>query len=124
MLRTLLFIGLGGGAGSIMRYLTSVLAVKLLGRGFPAGTLIVNILGCFLAGVLIGLLDRHSVAPDANLRLMLIAGFCGGYTTFSAFSVENLGMLQSGNYVMALANIFVSVIIGLAGVWLGTLITR
>jgi crcB protein len=107
-----------------MRYLTSVLAVKLLGRGFPAGTLIVNILGCFLAGVLIGLLDRHSVAPDANLRLMLIAGFCGGYTTFSAFSVENLGMLQSGNYVMALANIFVSVIIGLAGVWLGTLITR
>jgi CrcB protein len=106
---TLLLVFLGGGVGSLCRYGTSTLISRWLGTGFPAGTLIVNLLGSFLIGCIAEYLNQHSTAP-VQLRLLLITGFLGGYTTFSAFSLESAALLQRGDYGTALAYILVSVL--------------
>lgn len=122
MLKPLLLIGLGGGIGSMLRYLTSVLANKYFPSIFPWGTFIVNILGCFLIGLLLGFFERNAMA-NPGLKFFFITGFCGGYTTFSAFAAENMVLFQSGNLLPAFLYIAASVIIGLAAVWLGLFLT-
>ena len=91
MLKSILLVGVGGAAGSMLRYLTALLVNRYANSHFPWATFTVNILGCFLIGLLFGLLDKQQVA-NQNIRLLLITGFCGGYTTFSAFSIENLNL--------------------------------
>src|SRR5690606_8799960 len=90
-------VGLGGAFGSILRYFTSVLFVKYNYTAFPYATLTVNIIGCFLIGVLFSTSERYVWLSDA-WRLFLITGFCGGFTTFSTFAYENILQLQQGNY--------------------------
>jgi CrcB protein len=94
--RMLIWIGLGGAVGSILRYLVGGLVQRSAHAGFPAGTLAVNVLGCFLIGVL----AQHymNVQTHPNMRAALITGFCGGFTTFSAFSLETVGLLRGGEY--------------------------
>lgn len=103
----LLWIGLGGAAGSILRYVFGALVQRSSHSGFPFGTLVVNIVGCFLIGVL----AQHYMNAQANpvIRAAMITGFCGGFTTFSAFSLETVGLLRGGEYGRAAAYVVLSV---------------
>lgn len=102
----------GGGAGSLSRYLVSLSAGRLFGDGFAWGTMIVNLLGCLLIGFLVGLLDR-SVLPRA-MRLLLVTGFLGGFTTFSSFALESVRMFMGGNPGKGALNLGINVIAGFA----------
>lgn len=121
MIRELLFVGAGGFLGSVTRYGISIL-VKNMSTGFPWGTLIANLLGCFLIGLLYGLGNRHAVL-SANTMLFLTVGFCGGFTTFSTFSKEGLLLMQAGNWGVFFLYVFGSVFLGLlavaGGLWAG-----
>ena len=103
----LLWIGLGGAAGSVLRYLIGGFIQRSAHAGFPAGTLVVNVLGCFLIGVL----AQHylNVQAHPNMRAALMTGFCGGFTTFSAFSLETVGLLRGGEYGKTAAYLVLSV---------------
>ncbi len=123
MIRTILLVGIGGGIGSIFRYLTSVFVAKYYANSFPLATLIANILGCFLIGIIMGFLSKSQFGSQ-DLKWLLVTGFCGGYTTFSAFGYENINLMQNGNSALAFGYIALSIIIGLFAVWLGLFVTR
>src|SRR4029079_15602523 len=105
MLNNILIVGLGGAAGSILRYFCQ----RSLNIDFPYGTLLVNILGCLLIGVLWGLFTRHI---DETKRLFLVTGFCGGFTTFSSFTYEGVQMLTETRWLTFALYTGVSVVAG------------
>ena len=105
-MKSLLLIFLGGGTGSVLRYLLTISIYRQGTTNFPWGTFAVNILGCILIGVF-------------YIRLMLTIGFCGGFTTFSTFSNESLQLLKSGLYPSFFTYIIGSVVLGILGVMLG-----
>lgn len=109
--------GLGGGIGSIFRFLVSLTADKYT-TCYPWPTFAANISGCFLIGLFIAFSGKYEWL-NADLRLLLITGFCGGYTTFSTFASENLRLFESGNYATAVAYIAASTIVGLLAVYAG-----
>ena len=122
MERTLL-VGCGGFLGAVARHLAVVLAQRLLPAGFPYGTFLVNVSGCFAIGVLAALADeRAAFGPQA--RLFLVAGVLGGYTTFSSFGWEGLALLRDGALARALVYIGGQVVLGLAAVWAGMALVR
>ena len=123
MIKQILLVGLGGGLGSVFRFLTSLLTAKYYSNAFPLATFTANILGCFLIGQLIGILGQN-IQANNNLRLLLITGFCGGYTTFSTFASENFSLLQTNNYLTAILYIGTSIFAGLLAVWLGLTISK
>lgn len=123
MMKQVLFVGVGGAAGSILRYLTTVFTARYYTASFPLATLIVNVAGCFLAGLIFGMITRETT-EDQNLKFLLITGFCGGFTTFSAFALENVRLMNAGNTTTAVVYTMVSVAAGLLAVWIGLLITR
>ncbi|HSG63393.1 MAG TPA: fluoride efflux transporter CrcB [Gammaproteobacteria bacterium] len=117
---TYVWIGVGSAIGGIGRYWCSGLVAKSFGVLFPWGTLIVNVTGSLVIGFLATWLagdGRLLVAPDARAFLMI--GVCGGYTTFSSFSLETLNLLRDGEWSWAVANILLSVFLCLIAVWLG-----
>lgn len=119
-MQTYLLIGLGGALGSMARHWSNGLAAAALGIAFPWGTLIINVLGSMIIGfaaAAMGAGGRFPVSDEA--RLFLMVGICGGYTTFSAFSLQTLTLLQNGEVLPAAGNIGLSVILCLIGVWLG-----
>ena len=120
---TLLGISAGGALGSILRYLIQSQSVYWLGDEFPYGTLIVNIIGSFLIGFLfVTLSDRYFVSVE--VRFMIMAGFLGGFTTFSAFSLETLKLMQQGSFLSAVSNVFLSVAACIAACYLGVVLAR
>lgn len=119
MLRQLLLVALGGALGSAMRYLTAILLARHYTGSIPLATLVVNVLGCFLIGLLIGLCSETTY-----LRLLFITGFCGGFTTFSTFTAESYVMFREGAYGLALLYIAGSVLIGLLALWIGLYVSR
>ena len=118
MIKTLFLIGLGGGIGSVLRYLTSVVIEKYYATVFPLATLIINIFGCLLIGIIMGVLEKNQVT-DSAMKWLLVTGFCGGFTTFSAFGYENIRLLQNGSIFLPFVYISCSIILGLGSVWLG-----
>ncbi len=120
---TLLLVALGGAGGSLLRYLLGGSVQRASGTGFPIGTLFVNVAGCFLAGVLV----RHfmNIEGSAHLRAALLVGFCGGFTTFSTFSVETVGLIEGGEYGRAAAYSLLSFSLCLGATFAGVaLLTR
>ncbi|MBN8534693.1 MAG: fluoride efflux transporter CrcB [Rhizobiales bacterium] len=124
---TAMLIFLGGGAGSVLRWLTGLGAVRLFGAGFPSGTLAVNLVGCFAMGVLARVLLAHEAGGN-DTRFLLMTGLLGGYTTFSAFALDaaHLWMRDAGS--AAFLYIAISVLGSLAmvalGLWLGAQLSR
>src|SRR5687767_10256218 len=116
-MRTVLAIALAGAVGSVARYLLGRAVQRLASAAFPVGTLVVNVIGC----VIIGLLARQFLNDETRpvLQASLIVGFCGGFTTFSAFSVETLGLMQAGHWPKAIAYVVASVLLCLGGTALG-----
>lgn len=112
-----LFVGLGGGVGAILRYLVGLGAVQLLGKEFPWGTFIVNLVGSFFIGLLVFVSIKQEWPQ--NIQLLLITGLLGGFTTFSAFSYENLDLLQDGRLGLMLGNAVSSVALGVLFAWAG-----
>lgn len=118
-MKEILIVGLGGFAGSIARFKTGAYFLHRLSTSqFPWGTFTVNILGCLLIGIIASILERISFF-NAELRLLLITGFLGGFTTFSAFGLETANLFQSGHTYLAFLNVFLSVLAGLMAVWIG-----
>jgi CrcB protein len=114
-----LAVGLGGFIGSIARYrLGGLVLHHSLGSRFPGATLVVNLAGCLLVGLLAGWAE-HRNAPGPGMRLLLITGFCGGFTTFSAFGLETLYLMRRDAFALAALNVALSVAGGIAGVWIG-----
>jgi len=123
MIKNLLLIGLGGGAGSIARYFCQKWFGENYPHPFPWGTFVVNLTGCFLIGVIYAASEKTS-ALSPQTRLLLITGFCGGFTTFSTFAFENMNLLRSGDTIYFLIYTVASVILGIAGVFAGMAIMK
>jgi fluoride exporter len=113
----------GGGIGSLVRYVVGTEITRRFGWRFPpVGTMVINITGSFLIGLLMTLLTQRFSNP--NLRLLLVIGFLGGYTTFSSFEYDTLLAVQSGAMWMGLLNVVGSVVLGYLAVWLGVVLVR
>ncbi len=115
-----LWVALGGAMGSVLRFWLGGLIEERLGPTFPWGTLVVNVTGSFVIGFFAMISEpggRLFVAP--GVRVFVMIGLCGGYTTFSSFSLQTLKLAQSGEWTLAAGNIAISVILCLIGVWLG-----
>jgi CrcB protein len=117
------WIAVGGGAGSLARYLAGTAVMTRFGARFPWGTLVVNVTGCFLIGLIMTLLTER-FSPATNWRPLLVVGFLGGYTTFSSFEWETYSAMRDGSHWMGLANVTGSVVFGYSAVWLGALLAR
>ena len=117
MIRNLLLVALGGAAGSVLRYLLSSLSAS-----FPWGTFTVNVLGSLLIGLLVGLVSKGVLSPE--MKLLLVTGFCGGFTTFSTFANESFGMMKAGDVLLTALYIGASVIIGILAVWGGMMLSN
>jgi len=109
---------LGGGIGSLARFVLGTAIMNRLGGSFPWGTVIINITGSFLIGFIMTTLTER-LSPHPNVRLLLVVGFLGGYTTFSSFEWETLGLVRDGARWLGLLNAVGSVVVGYAAVWLG-----
>ncbi len=124
MLKAMLIAGLGGFAGTALRYATGRLAHWMNPASlFPWGTFAVNIVGCFAIGVLFGLVEqRNALAP--SMQTLLITGFCGGFTTFSTFADDIYLMLEQRHWVLVGGYVATSIALGLAMVWLGRCVVK
>jgi CrcB protein len=121
-MKILLAIATGSLIGGVLRYLLSQMVQGKFGQPFPFGTLAVNIMGCFCIGLVFGLTEKGSLSAD--WRIFLATGVLGGFTTFSAFSIESINMMRSGQQLSAIIYISASVLFGLLATFLGFIITR
>lgn len=121
MFLTLSQVALGGALGASLRYLTNVGAMRLLGPGFPFGTMIVNIVGSFVMGVIVVVLSRKG---GTYLAPLLMTGLLGGFTTFSAFSLDALTLWERGQTGLAMAYVLGSVLLSLAAITAGLFLAR
>lgn len=119
---TLAWIALGGAAGSVLRYILGGAVQRFSARGFPVGTLVVNVLGCILIGVLLQRFINEQTHPAA--RALLIVGFCGGFTTFSTFSAETIAIMLGGDVGRATIYVLLSVALCLLATWGGMTMAR
>ena len=119
----LFLVMLGGAIGSGLRFLTNIAAIRLVGSGFPWGTFAVNVLGSFLMGLFVELLARRLNAP-AELRLFVATGILGGFTTFSAFSLDFAVLAGRGDHVQAYVYVAASVLISIAALFVGLWVAK
>ena len=119
----IIMVAVGGGIGATTRYLVSMWAAERFGTNFPYGTLIVNVIGCFIIGAFMTLTtERMIVSP--YWRLLITVGFVGGLTTFSSYSYETFKLLQEADVMMAMYNLMGNLIIGFFATWLGITAAR
>ncbi|EGR1145950.1 TPA: fluoride efflux transporter CrcB [Vibrio parahaemolyticus] len=112
------FIALGGAIGACSRYLVSEFCVLLFGRGFPYGTLTVNVVGSFIMGLLIAAFESEILATEP-LRQVIGLGFLGALTTFSTFSMDNVLLMQQGAFFKMGLNILLNVVLSISAAWIG-----
>jgi CrcB protein len=118
-MKAVLLVALGGALGSVARYKISGLVLHhTIDWRFPAGTFAVNVIGCLVAGVIAGLAEKHDLL-SADARVLLFSGVLGGFTTFSAFGLETMHLVKRGDLGVAAANVLLSVLAGLAALWIG-----
>jgi fluoride exporter len=123
MWKSIMLIGSGGFIGSVSRFLASRYIQNTMLSSFPWGTFLVNITGCFLIGIFYGISERSDILTT-EWRLFLTVGFCGGFTTFSTFAQENIGLLRDGELYYFLLYTGLSIFIGLSATFFGSLITK
>lgn len=123
MIKNILLVGLGGGAGSILRYLCQRWFSEVYSHSFPWGTFAVNITGCFLIGVFWGLTFK-TFDSNEHWKLFLMTGICGGFTTFSAFTLEGIGLIREQKLGLFFIYVAASVVVGLALTLIGMKLTR
>lgn len=122
-MQQILAIGVGGAVGSVLRYWLSTAVYTAAGRGFPYGTLAVNVIGSLAMGLLfVVFVERLTEA--AVWRAALLTGVLGGFTTFSAFSIETFNLLEQGEPLKAVANAVLSVVLCVGATWLGVVLAR
>lgn len=123
MIRTLLLVGAGGFLGSVSRYLASKLIQESVSSAFPYGTFFVNITGCLIIGIIYGISERSEIL-STGWKMFLVAGFCGGFTTFSTFANENLALLRDGELFFFMLYSGLSVVLGIGAAFTGVMITK
>lgn len=117
-MQNIIAVFIGGGIGAVLRYITGFCALRYLSINLPFATFAVNILGCFFLGFLYALfIDKPEI--NTPLKLALTAGFCGGLTTFSTFSLELFEMLKNAQFMQLSVYLLLSIILGLTAVWIG-----
>jgi fluoride exporter len=120
-----LVVALGGAAGCVARYATSLGAARYLGTGFPYGTILVNVVGSLVAGLIFGIAEQRTGIPPL-LRLLALTGFLGGFTTFSTFMLETVNLLRDGSWLVAMGSFVANSVIGgvlaVVGIYLGRLV--
>ncbi|MCK5068017.1 MAG: fluoride efflux transporter CrcB [Bacteroidales bacterium] len=123
MIKQMLLIGLGGFVGSVARFLVSKLNTRVDWFSIPIGTLTVNVVGSLLIGFLIGISEKSPILT-VELRMFLMVGLCGGFTTFSSFSGENLMLLRNGQFLPLFLYTGLSILLGFTAVYLGYISTK
>jgi CrcB protein len=123
MIKNFLIIGLGGAVGSMLRYAVQKFFQAQSAAPFPMGTLLVNIAGCFLIGILWAIVSR-TLAFNEEIKLLLMTGFCGGFTTFSAFTLEGIGLLKENKTTLFFIYLTASVVGGLLATLIGIRIAK
>jgi len=123
MVKQLLLIGLGGFVGSIARFLVSRLNTRIDWLSIPIGTLTVNVIGSFIIGFLIGISEKSPILT-VELRMFLMVGLCGGFTTFSSFTGENLMLMRNGQFLPLFLYTGLSILLGFTAVYLGYISTK
>lgn len=124
-LQKIWWVGLGGFLGANARYWLGVWIQSRWGSAFPWATFVINVSGSFLLGLCLGLVTERAAVPQAPvLRLAVAVGFLGAYTTFSTFTYESLALMNAGSWLRAFANLFGSLAVGMAAVWLGAVLGR
>lgn len=126
-MNAIILVALGGALGAAARYITMEGIGKLLGFGFPYGTLTVNVIGSFLMGILIAFLARHTLYNaeiSQEIRLFLAVGLLGGYTTFSAFSLDVVTLIERGEMGSAFTYVIASVVFSVGGLFAGLFLMR
>jgi len=122
-LNQLIFIAAGGAVGAVFRFLVSNGIHSFMGRGFPYGTLTVNVMGSFVMGIsYVMLIERLNVSPE--WRAFIIVGLLGAFTTFSTFSIETLVLIQNSELSKAMLNVLLSVLLCVMGSWIGLILGR
>ena len=119
----ILIVGLGGGIGSILRYLCQKWINESYQHNFPLATFLVNIFGCLLIGIFYALGERGNILSPQT-RLLLVTGFCGGFTTFSTFAYENMNLLRIGDSFYFLLYAIGSIVLGIIAVYIGSLLIK
>lgn len=119
IMKKILLVFIGGGVGSICRHLISELFTRFDALSFPIATFIANMLGCLIIGLLVGRINLSE-----KLNLLLVTGFCGGFTTFSTFSKESLFLIRDGNHYLAFGYICTSCLVGIILLWGGYLFSK
>jgi CrcB protein len=115
-------IAAGGALGAVLRFALSGMAYNVLGQEFPWGTLVVNLIGCFVISFLSQLFESMTIS--ANMRVLVLVGGLGAFTTFSTYALENMNLLRDGQLSLALVNIAVSTVVGILFVFLGVVIAE
>lgn len=123
MLKNLIIVGVGGGIGSALRYLLQETLHKQIENFEPYGTFVVNILGCLLLGLLAGFAEQEKLV-NTSMNLLLISGFCGGFTTFSTFAHQGHTLFLSSKPMQAILYIGLSVVVGLIAAYFGYKLTK
>jgi len=121
--KSILLVATGGGAGSVVRYLCQRWIHQLHPHAFPWGTFLINIAGCLLIGLLSGIIAKGNLVRE-EWRLLLVTGFCGGYTTFSSFAAENIQLLKDGRILYFMLYTTASVLLGILATFAGMLLTK
>jgi len=122
-LKNILLVLAGSAVGGSARFITSLMIQSKNNTQFPIGTFIINLIGCFIIGMVYAIASRNATT-GSDIKLLLATGFCGGFTTFSAFAFENLELFKSGMHLTALMYIILSVVLGILAVVFGAYLIK